>query len=161
MTHRKASILASISARVSRSPGMTSPLLLRLSITLALCSCSRWYVSRRMLVASSYDMFPEAAPLAPVGFYKIAFAHTLVRWTTKQNTQAIHTHRASARAFAPIGLYSFVGGGGGGVDVAMTRKVARSNRTTSVALHTAANLARCRERTEAFGIRMCTILDQA
>ena len=61
----------------------------------------------------------------------------------------------------PDGIEDAVGGGGGGVEVAMTRKVVRSKRTTSVALHAVANLARCRDSTEAFGMRVCTILDQA
>lgn len=51
--------------------------------------------------------------------------------------------------------------GVGGVDVAITRKVVRSNRTTSVALHTAARVVKCFESTEAFGISVCTICDHA
>ena len=47
-----------------------------------------------------------------------------------------------------------VGGRGGGVEVAITRNVVRSKRMTSVALHAAASLARWRDKTEAFGIRV-------
>ena len=54
-----------------------------------------------------------------------------------------------------------VGGGGGGVEVAITRNVVRSKRTTSVALQAEASLARCRDNTDALGMSVCTILDQA
>lgn len=61
-----------------------------------------------------------------------------------------------------------LGGGGGGGDsergcddVAMTRNVVRSKRMTSVALHASASLTRCFVRTEAFGMRVCTMRDQA
>lgn len=46
-------------------------------------------------------------------------------------------------------------------DVAMTRKVVRSKRMTSVALQAAASLSRCFVSTDAFGMRVCTICDQA
>jgi hypothetical protein len=46
-------------------------------------------------------------------------------------------------------------------EVAMTRNVVRSNKMTSVALHAVANLSRWRVSTETFGIRVCTICDQA
>ena len=46
-------------------------------------------------------------------------------------------------------------------DVAMTRKVVRSKRMTSVALQAAANVERCLERIAALGIRVCTIFDHA
>ena len=46
-------------------------------------------------------------------------------------------------------------------DVAMTRKVVRSKRMTSVALHACANVERCVERILALGMRVCTIFDQA
>ena len=49
----------------------------------------------------------------------------------------------------------------GSVEVAMTRKVVRSNKMTSVALHAAATILRCLLRTSALGIRVWTILDQA
>ena len=52
-------------------------------------------------------------------------------------------------------------GGGGGVEVAITRNVVRSKRTTSVALHAEASLARWRDRTDALGMSICTILDHA
>lgn len=47
-------------------------------------------------------------------------------------------------------------GGEGGCceDVAMTKNVVRSNKTTSVALHASASFARCFVRTEALGIRV-------
>ena len=54
-----------------------------------------------------------------------------------------------------------MGGVGGGVDVAMTRKVVRSKRMTSVALHACASVVRCLERTAALGMRVCTIRDHA
>lgn len=50
---------------------------------------------------------------------------------------------------------------GGGEDVAMTRKVVRSNMITSVALHASASVVRCLVRTETLGMRVCTILDHA
>lgn len=50
---------------------------------------------------------------------------------------------------------------GGGDDVAMTRNVVRSKRMTSVALHACARTVRCLDSTVAFGIRVCTIRDQA
>lgn len=46
-------------------------------------------------------------------------------------------------------------------EVAITRKVVRSKRITSVALHAAATVERCSERIVAFGIRVCTIFDHA
>ena len=46
-------------------------------------------------------------------------------------------------------------------EVAMTRKVVRSKRTTSVALQASASLVRWRVRTEAFGMRVWTMRDQA
>ena len=46
-------------------------------------------------------------------------------------------------------------------DVAMTRKVVRSKSTTSVALQASPSFARCRVRTEAFGMSVCTMRDQA
>jgi hypothetical protein len=46
-------------------------------------------------------------------------------------------------------------------EVAITRKVVRSKRMTSVALHAAATVERCLERIAAFGIRVCTIFDHA
>jgi len=49
----------------------------------------------------------------------------------------------------------------GEVEVAMTRKVVRSNMMTSVALHASANIVRCLARSEAFGMSVCTILDHA
>lgn len=64
-----------------------------------------------------------------------------------------------------VGFGGIMGGGGidtvGGEDVAMTRKVVRSKRTTSVAPHASARVVRCFERTDALGIRVCTIRDQA
>lgn len=45
--------------------------------------------------------------------------------------------------------------------VAMTRKVVRSNMTTSVAPHASANVVRCFASTVAFGIKVCTIRDHA
>lgn len=42
-------------------------------------------------------------------------------------------------------------------EVAMTRKVVRSKRMTSVALQAPASLSRCLVSTDAFGIRVCTI----
>lgn len=58
------------------------------------------------------------------------------------------------------------GGGEGELDrcceeVAMTRKVVRSKRTTSVALQASASFARCLVRTEALGIRVWTMRDHA
>lgn len=52
-------------------------------------------------------------------------------------------------------------GGEGGAEVAMTRKVVRSKRTTSVALHAAASVARCFERTYAFGMSVRAMRDHA
>jgi len=46
-------------------------------------------------------------------------------------------------------------------EVAMTRKVVRSKRMTSAALQAAAKVVRCLERIAAFGMRVCTMLDQA
>ena len=46
-------------------------------------------------------------------------------------------------------------------DVAMTRKVVRSKRMTSVAEHAVASLSRCFVRMEAFGMRVWTIWDHA
>lgn len=51
--------------------------------------------------------------------------------------------------------------GVGGIEVAITKNVVRSNRTTSVAPHAAARVVRCLESTEAFGISVCTICDHA
>ena len=45
--------------------------------------------------------------------------------------------------------------------VAMTRKVVRSKRMTSVAEHALAKDVRCFERTAAFGMRVRTMLDHA
>ena len=45
--------------------------------------------------------------------------------------------------------------------MAITRNVVRSKRTTSVALQAEASLARCRDNTDALGMSVCTILDQA
>ena len=50
---------------------------------------------------------------------------------------------------------------GDGSVVAMTRKVVRSNRITSVAEHAFANEVRCLESTAAFGTRVRTMLDHA
>ena len=44
-------------------------------------------------------------------------------------------------------------------DVAMTRNVVRSKRTTSVALQASAKVLRCFDRTEALVMRVCTMLD--
>ena len=52
-------------------------------------------------------------------------------------------------------------GCGGALEVAMTRKVVRSKRTTSVALQASASLVRWRVRTDALGIRVWTIRDHA
>lgn len=49
----------------------------------------------------------------------------------------------------------------GGEEVAMTRKVVRSKRMTSVALHASAKMVRCLESTAALGMSVCTMLDQA
>jgi hypothetical protein len=46
-------------------------------------------------------------------------------------------------------------------EVAMTRKVVRSKRITSVALQAAAKVERCLDRIAALGIRVCTIFDHA
>jgi hypothetical protein len=46
-------------------------------------------------------------------------------------------------------------------EVAMTRKVVRSKRMTSVALHAFATVERCLDRIAALGIRVWTIFDQA
>lgn len=46
-------------------------------------------------------------------------------------------------------------------DVAITRKVVRSKRMTSVALHAPAKVVKCFESTAAFGMRVCTMLDHA
>ena len=46
-------------------------------------------------------------------------------------------------------------------EVAITKNVVRSKRITSVALQAAASLSRCLVSTDAFGIRVCTIRDQA
>lgn len=46
-------------------------------------------------------------------------------------------------------------------EVAMTRKVVRSKRITSVALQAAANVERCFVRIAALGIRVCTTFDHA
>lgn len=46
-------------------------------------------------------------------------------------------------------------------EVAMTRKVVRSNKMTSVAPQAWAKIERCFERIPAFGMRVWTILDQA
>ena len=43
---------------------------------------------------------------------------------------------------------------GGGEEVAITRKVVRSKRITSVALHASASVVRCFVRIETFGIRV-------
>jgi len=48
-----------------------------------------------------------------------------------------------------------------GEEVAITRKVVRSKRITSVALHASAKVVRCFDRTAAFGMRVWTMLDQA
>lgn len=56
---------------------------------------------------------------------------------------------------------SWWGSGEGWLDVAMTRKVVRSKRMTSVALHASAKVVRCFERTDALGMRVWTMLDQA
>ena len=45
--------------------------------------------------------------------------------------------------------------------MAITRKVVRSKRITSVALHAAANVDKCLDRMAAFGIKVCTIFDHA
>ena len=49
----------------------------------------------------------------------------------------------------------------GFAEVAMTRKVVRSKRMTSVALQASANVVRCLVSMAAFGIRVWTMLDQA
>lgn len=46
-------------------------------------------------------------------------------------------------------------------EVAITRKVVRSKRMTSVALHAVATVERCLERIAALGIRVWTIFDHA
>jgi hypothetical protein len=51
--------------------------------------------------------------------------------------------------------------GGAISDVAMTRKVVRSKRTTSVAAHACANVVRWRESVAAFGMSEWTTRDQA
>lgn len=43
----------------------------------------------------------------------------------------------------------------------MTRNVVRSKRMTSVALHASAKVVRCLLSIAAFGMRVCTIRDQA
>lgn len=50
---------------------------------------------------------------------------------------------------------------GESADVAMTRKVVRSKRMTSVALQLRAKVVRCRVRISALGMMVWTILDQA
>ena len=69
------------------------------------------------------------------------------------------------RVGAAEGVGGAMGCGGvemvGGEDVAMTRNVVRSKRTTSVAPHASARVVRCLERTEALGIRVWTIRDHA
>jgi hypothetical protein len=47
------------------------------------------------------------------------------------------------------------------VEVAMTRKVVRSKRITSVAPQACAKMARCFERMDALGMRVWTMLDHA
>lgn len=46
-------------------------------------------------------------------------------------------------------------------EVAITRKVVRSKRMTSVALQASANVVKCRVSTAALGIKVCTMLDHA
>src|SRR5579863_317776 len=48
-----------------------------------------------------------------------------------------------------------------GIEVAITRNVVRSNKMASVALQACANVVRCLERTAAFGMIVCTMLDHA
>jgi hypothetical protein len=62
---------------------------------------------------------------------------------------------------APGDCCDDMAGGTTGVDVAMTRNVVRSKRTTSVALQASAKVVKCLERTVALGMRVCTMLDHA
>ena len=66
----------------------------------------------------------------------------------------VRSYRVELRSFA-------CSGPSGGEEVAMTRKVVRSNRMASVALQACANVVRCFDRTAAFGMIVWTILDHA
>jgi len=66
----------------------------------------------------------------------------------------VRSYRVELRSFA-------CSGPSGGEEIAMTRKVVRSNRMASVALQACTNVVKCFDKTAAFGITVWTILDHA
>src|SRR6267142_3843256 len=68
----------------------------------------------------------------------------------------VRSYRVELRSFAAC-----QGPSSGGAEVAMTRKVVRSNRMASVALRAWANVVTFLNRTAALGMMVCTTLDRA
>src|SRR6266850_1837334 len=68
----------------------------------------------------------------------------------------VRSYRVKLRSFAAC-----LGPSSGGAEVAMTRKVVRSNGMASVAPQAWVNVVRCLDRTVALEMMVCTIIDHA